>query len=186
MLACCQPCTLMNSPVCQAGDGWSREQVKSSCRKVRCWMSIDLLDGGHGLESLHLYVIIQIITAMLLYAVFLLIDSRILKAGPDINQRFYFIYGPSRILTLSQMGWFAWWSEPKDFQCLLLSACTVALIGENEVEFDIQVFLNLSGVLYIKKVMELPDWQLGARHQRTSLDSVFSCVMGGPFCCHKR
>lgn len=68
----------------------------------------------------------------------------------------------------------------------LLSACTVALIGENEVEFDIQVFLNLSGVLYIKTVMELPGWQLGARHQRTSLDSVFSCVTGGPFCCHKR
>lgn len=104
MLACCQPCTLMNSPVCQAGDGWSREQVKSSCRKVRCWMSIDLLDGGHALESLHLYVIIQIITAMLLYTVFLLIDSRILKAGLDINQRFDFIYGPSRMLTLSQMG----------------------------------------------------------------------------------
>lgn len=60
------------------------------------------------------------------------------------------------------------------------------LIGENEVEFDIQVFLNLSGVLYIRKVMELPGWQLGARHQRSSLDSVFSCVMGGPFCCHKR
>lgn len=82
---------------------------------------------------------------------------------------------------LKSSRYLGWLDLPGGPNQRLFSDCCSVLVLLHSLEKMrlnlIPVFLNLSRVLYIKKVMELPGWQLGARRQRTSLEaSVFSCV----------